>query len=99
MALAASAIISSVTGILGNFPLDQESSHGLVDGWKQQPGMLGLRFTFQQPHMQTWLTDGTMDWLWPAARQAGLPVALAASAIIPSVTGLLVEREITLSTR
>ena len=71
--------------ILGNFPLDQESSHGLVDGWKQRPGMLGLRFTFQQPHMQTWLTDGTMDWLWPAASRAGLPVALAASAIIPSV--------------
>lgn len=71
--------------ILGNFPLDQESSHGLVGNWKQQAGMLGLRFTFQQPHMQTWLTDGTMDWLWSAASQAGLPVALAAAAIIPSV--------------
>ena len=71
--------------ILGNFPLDQESSHGLVGAWKQQHGMLGLRFTFQQPHQQTWLTDGTMDWVWDAAGRAGVPVALAASAFIPSV--------------
>ena len=35
--------------ILGNFPLDKPESRGLVDTWKQRPGMLGLRFTFNQP--------------------------------------------------
>ena len=30
--------------ILGNFPLDDPASRGRVDGWKQRPGMLGLRF-------------------------------------------------------
>ena len=64
--------------ILGNFPLDRPESRELVDTWKQQPGMLGLRFTFLQPHQRTWPTDGTMDWLWPAAERAGIPVALAA---------------------
>ena len=64
--------------ILGNFPLDKEESRGLVATWKQQPGMLGLRFALNQPHQQTWSTDGTMDWLWPAADAAGLPVGLAA---------------------
>ena len=49
--------------ILGNFPLDRQESHALIDGWKQRPGMLGLRFTFNQPHQRTWPTDGTMDWL------------------------------------
>ena len=71
--------------ILGNFPLDQEESRGLVADWKQRPGMRGLRFTFQQPHMLSWPTDGTMDWLWPAAAAAGLPVALACSAFLPAV--------------
>ena len=32
--------------ILGNFPLDKPESRELIAGWKQQPGMLGLRFTF-----------------------------------------------------
>ena len=77
--------------ILGNFPLDRAESRSLVDGWKQQPGMLGFRFTFQQPHQQSWPTDGTMDWLWPAAARAGLPVALAAASFLPAV-GQIAER-------
>ncbi len=49
--------------ILGNFPLDRPESRALIDGWKSRPGMLGLRFTFLQPHQKTWPTDGTIDWL------------------------------------
>src|SRR2546425_10145678 len=71
--------------ILGNFPLDNPESRGLLDGWKKRPGMLGLRFTFLQPHQQTWPTDGTIDWLWPAAERAGLPVALLATNFLPKV--------------
>ncbi|HEV8615473.1 MAG TPA: amidohydrolase family protein [Methylomirabilota bacterium] len=71
--------------ILGNFPLDRPESRSLIDGWKKRPGMLGLRFTFLQPHQKTWPTDGTMDWLWPAAERAGLPVALLAANFFPKV--------------
>jgi predicted TIM-barrel fold metal-dependent hydrolase len=71
--------------ILGNFPLDRAESRALVDGWKQRPGMLGVRFTFLQPHQKTWPTDGTIDWLWPAAERAGLPVALLAAGFLPKV--------------
>src|SRR2546426_7976557 len=71
--------------ILGNFPLDKPESRALVDTWKQRPGMLGLRFTFLQPHMKTWPTDGTIDWLWPAAERAGVPVALQAATFMPTV--------------
>ena len=78
-------------GILGNFPLDRPESRDLVPTWKDQPGMLGLRFTFQQAHQQTWLTDGTMDWLWPAVADANIPVALAAGNFLPSV-GQVAER-------
>ncbi|MCZ6874630.1 MAG: amidohydrolase family protein [bacterium] len=71
--------------ILGNFPLDRPESRALIDGWKQRPGMLGLRFTFLQPHQRSWPTDGTIDWLWPAAERAGLPVGLAAANFLPLV--------------
>ena len=71
--------------ILGNFPLDRPESRALIDGWKSRPGMLGLRFTFLQPHQKTWPTDGTIDWLWPAAERAGIPVALLAGGFLPKV--------------
>jgi predicted TIM-barrel fold metal-dependent hydrolase len=71
--------------ILGNFPLDRPESRALIDSWKQRPGMLGLRFTFLQPHMKSWPTDGTIDWLWPAAERAGLPVALLCAGFLPKV--------------
>jgi predicted TIM-barrel fold metal-dependent hydrolase len=77
--------------ILGNFPLDRPESRSLIDTWKQRPGMLGLRFTFLQPHQRTWPTDGTIDWLWPAAERAGLPVALQAATFLPKV-GQVAER-------
>jgi len=51
----------------------------MVDTWKQQPGMLGFRFTFNQPHQQSWWSDGTVDWLWAAAERAGLPIGLLAA--------------------
>ena len=35
--------------------------------------------------------DGTLDWLWPAAERAGLPVALAAASFLP-VVGQIAER-------
>ena len=64
--------------ILGHFPSSGRRTAALIDTWKQQPGMLGLRFTFNQPHQQSWWTDGTLDWLWAAAEQAGLPIGLLA---------------------
>jgi predicted TIM-barrel fold metal-dependent hydrolase len=77
--------------ILGRFALDRAESRALIDNWKSRPGMLGLRFTFLQPHMKTWPTDGTIDWLWPAAERAGLPVALLATDFLPLV-GRIAER-------
>lgn len=77
--------------ILGWFPLDDPASAGLIDGWNSRPGMLGLRFTFMPPASDSWLTDGTLDWLWPAAEKAGLPLALAAGNFLPLV-GQIAER-------
>ena len=71
--------------ILGNFPPDKPESRALVDTWKQRPGMLGCRLTFPPPDQSTWSTDGTIDWLWPAAERAGLPIALIAANFLQKV--------------
>src|SRR4029078_13017107 len=62
--------------ILGYPPLDRPHSRSLIATWKQRPGMLGLRLYFNKPHNRTWPMDGTIDWLWPAAEKAELPVAV-----------------------
>ncbi len=71
--------------ILGWFPLDRPESRKLVDTWKGRPGMLGLRYAFLQPNQVNWPTDGTIDWLWPAAERAGIPIALLAAPFLPVV--------------
>jgi predicted TIM-barrel fold metal-dependent hydrolase len=76
LALEAAKAHPKRLAILGNFPLDKPESKTAIDRIKGQPGMLGLRFALLQPHQQTWLTDGSLDWLWPAAERAGMPVAL-----------------------
>ena len=73
------------------FSARQAGKPQLVAGWKSRPGMLGLRYAFTQPHQANWMTDGTMDWLWPACEKAGIPIALMASNYLPQV-GQIAER-------
>ncbi len=60
--------------VMGRLALEKPESHALVAGWQKQPGMLGMRFTFHTDLQRPWLTDGTADWLWPAAEKAGIPL-------------------------
>ena len=69
--------------ILGYLPLDRAESRAAIDSWTNQPGVLGLRYALVRPEQRTWHEDGTMDWLWPAAERAGLPVALMATRFFP----------------
>src|SRR5947208_5299685 len=77
--------------IMGWFYLDDPQGPDLVAHWRERSGMLGLRFYFNERHKREWMTDGTLDWLWPAAERAGVPVALAAALFLPTV-GRIAER-------
>jgi predicted TIM-barrel fold metal-dependent hydrolase len=90
-AIAAASMRPDKFAILGHFDLADPASRGLVASWKQQPGMLGFRFTFNQPHQQSWWTDGSIDWIWAAAEKAGTPVGLLAGGHLPAF-GRIAER-------
>jgi len=64
--------------ILGNFDLQAPDREEIVKNWRQRPGMLGFRFTFNQPHQQSWWTDGSLDWFRAACEREKLPVGLLA---------------------
>ena len=53
-------------------------------GWSGR-GWSGLRFYFNDRHPREWVTDGRLDWLWPAAEKAGVPINLAAALFLPTV--------------
>jgi predicted TIM-barrel fold metal-dependent hydrolase len=76
VALEAAKQHSDRLAILGFFDVSKAENHKLIDTWKNQPGMLGLRFAFLKPGEENRMIDGTLDWLWPAAEKAGLPVGL-----------------------
>src|SRR3970040_2504629 len=59
--------------ILGFFDVSRPENRSLIERWKDQPGMLGLRFAFLRPGEGNWLVDGTADLLMPAAGRGGPP--------------------------
>jgi predicted TIM-barrel fold metal-dependent hydrolase len=66
--------------VMGQFRLDDPENrkliHKLILGWRSQPGMKGLRWSFLLAEQQKRLYDGSLDWLWPAAEQERLPIAM-----------------------
>ena len=72
-------------GVMGRIALQDPNSAALLPTWKQQPGMLGVRVTFNSPATLAWLSDGTADWFWPAAEKAGLPVMFLAVGAVARV--------------
>ena len=65
--------------ILGHFDLLSPDREKIVAHWRERPGMLGFRFTFNQPQQKAWWTDGSLDWFWAACEKADLRIGLLAS--------------------
>ncbi len=65
--------------IMGSLPLDHPAPRARIAQWRNQPGMLGFRYTFLHDPARQWLADGTIDWLWTEAEKAGVPIAVLAT--------------------
>jgi predicted TIM-barrel fold metal-dependent hydrolase len=74
--------------IMGVLPLDDLASRQSIAGWRNRPGMLGLRFLFLHEPNRTRLADGTIDWLWAAAEAAGVPIAMLATDSLQAIGGI-----------
>ena len=76
VALAAAAAHPDRFAVMGRVDLEDPASRKLIPTWRSQPGMLGLRYAFHRPTVRPLLTEGRIEWLWPAAEAAGLPLML-----------------------
>ena len=73
---------------MGRLAIERPESRARVAHWKEQPGMLGMRFTFHTDQQRPWLTDGTADWLWPAAERAGIPLMVLVPGSLDALRGI-----------
>ena len=72
----------------GRFAPERSENRGLVRDWKQRPGMLGFRFTFNAPAQANRFDDGSLDWLWREAESAGAPIGVAAARFLPAIDAI-----------
>ncbi|MBV9826942.1 MAG: amidohydrolase [Alphaproteobacteria bacterium] len=77
--------------ILGHFDLNAPNKHDIVKHWRERPGMIGFRFTFNQPSQKVWWSDGSLDWFWAACQEEKLPVGLLAGGYMAAF-GKIAER-------
>jgi predicted TIM-barrel fold metal-dependent hydrolase len=77
--------------VMGRVPLNESEGKPLLENWKSEPGMLGVRLTFHRDGNRPHLTDGTMDWFWPEAERHGIPAMVHAPERLPEI-GKLAER-------
>jgi predicted TIM-barrel fold metal-dependent hydrolase len=64
-------------GIMGRFPVERPQLKPLLPPWRSQKGMLGIRLAFNH-EKANWIVDGTVDWFWPIAEEAEIPIMIFA---------------------
>lgn len=79
MAFAAVRDYPGRFAIMGSAPLDRPESRSRIATWRDQPGMLGLRYLFLGETARIQLRNGTLNWLWFEAERAGVPIAMLAT--------------------
>ncbi len=91
LALAAVRDYPGRFAIMGSLPLDDPESKTKIATWRDQPGMLGLRYLFLGEPERTRLRDGSLDWLWAEAERGGVPIAVLANDSLREI-GTIAER-------
>lgn len=81
LALAAIRAHPSRFAAMGMFDATAPDAREALARWRDEPGMLGFRFSAQDPKYRTVLDDGSMEWVWTEAERHGVPVMMS---VLPS---------------
>jgi len=76
LALEAAATYPQRFAVMGRLDPDARHARESIATWREQPGMLGLRFTFHTPVLLQPLLDGRFDWVWGEAERHAVPIML-----------------------
>jgi predicted TIM-barrel fold metal-dependent hydrolase len=60
--------------VMGRFDPEAPGARARIPDWRDQPGMLGLRFSFHTPILRQPFLEGRFDWVWGEAEKAGHPI-------------------------
>jgi predicted TIM-barrel fold metal-dependent hydrolase len=63
-------------GVMGRLDLEAPDARARIPRWLDQPGMLGLRFSFQRPWVGAALKEGRLEWLWEETEKAAIPIMM-----------------------
>jgi L-fuconolactonase len=78
--------------IMGRFNPEAPDAKQTIKGWRDQPGMLGMRFTFHIPVLQQPLIDGKFDWVWAEAQAQGIVMMILVPQHMVEVIDRVAER-------
>jgi len=92
LALAAAQAHPDRFAVMGRIDPVAPESRRKIASWKQQPGMLGLRFVFHRSPLKELLTEGHTDWLWAEAEKHGVPVYVLVSHSMVHLIDRVAER-------
>lgn len=73
LALAAAAAHPDRFCVMGRLDPEAPGAREQIAGWKKQPGMMGVRFTFHTEVLRAPLLDGRFDWVWGELEKHGIP--------------------------
>lgn len=87
--LEAAAKYPEQFAVMGRVPLEKRAQgEAMLKGWKDQPGMLGVRLTLHHEWDAGWVKDGTADWFWPIAEKMNIPLMLNAPSVLKEIGGI-----------
>jgi L-fuconolactonase len=77
--------------VMGRFDPRTPDARERLAHWREQPGMLGVRFSLEGPPAPQLLEEGALDWFWPEAERLGVAVYLLRPGR-PDVIAAIAER-------
>lgn len=96
LALAAVKAHPDRFAIMGRFnpeaPGNADEAREAIKGWRNQPGMFGMRFSLHIPVLQQPLLEGKYDWVWSEAEKHNVRLMILVPQHMVSIVDGIAER-------